>query len=151
MKRVFVAFTTILFTFSLILSSCTTEEPTIIDSALPSGLFSADRAGSLVAENGTPTTGGVELGTDEENTSFIRFGSDFTTELATGTVAVYLSTSEVFTADPGNGNPDLRLIGAINSNGEQFFKLTEAVSSEFTHVILWCNTASIPFGNAELK
>lgn len=151
MKRVFFAFATILFTLSLILSSCTTEEPTIIDSSQPSGVFSADRVGTLVAENGTPTTGGVELGTDEENTSFIRFGSDFTTELATGTVAVYLSTSAVFTADPGNGNPDLKLIGAINRNGEQFFKLTETVPAAFTHVILWCNTASIPFGNAELK
>lgn len=123
----------------------------IIDSSQPAGAFTADRAGDFIAQNGTPTSGMAALGTDEDGNDFLRFGSDFTTELGTGTVTVYLSTSENFVADPGNGNPDLILVGAALQNGEIFFKLDRSVGNQFTHVILWCGSASIPFGYAELK
>jgi hypothetical protein len=137
---------------SLTTTSCSKDNETItIDLSIPNGNLNVDRSGSLIAENGTPTKGKIELGQDTDNTSFLRFASDFTTELATGTVSVYFSTSATFTADPANGNPDLRLVGAVSGNGEQFFKLNESIPAKFTHVILWCNTASIPFGNAELK
>ncbi len=132
--------------------SCSKDDDTVtIDSSLPNGTLTIDRSGSLTAENGTPTAGTVELGFDEQNTGFLRFANDFMTELATGTVSVYFSTSSVFTADPGNGNPDLLLVGAVQKNGEQFFRLNFEVPSDFTHVILWCNTASIPFGNAQIQ
>ena len=35
--------------------------------------------------------------------------------------------------------------------GETFIKLGSAIPANFTHVILWCGTASIPFGNARLN
>lgn len=140
-------FLTLIFVFT----SCSEDETITIDSALPNGNLIVERTGGLTAENGTPTTGTVELGKDLENVDFLRFSSNFTTELATGTVSVYFSTSSVFVADPGNGNPDLILIGGVQKNGEQFFKLNTAIPSNFTHVILWCNTAGIPFGNAQLQ
>jgi len=126
-------------------------EQVIIDSALPNGTFTVQRSGSLTAQNGTPTTGTVELGSDPDGSVFLRFGDNFTTELATGTVSIYLSTSETFTPDPANGNPDLMVIGAVARNGEAFFKLNGSVDSKYTHVILWCGTANIPFGNAQLQ
>ena len=143
--------TLLLLTLTFVMSSCSKDDEVIIDSSQPTGNFTAERSGTLTAESGTPTSGTVELGKDEDSESFLRFGSDFTTQLATGTVSVYFSTSATFTADPANGNPDLILVGSIQQNGEQYIKLNTSVGSNFTHVILWCNTASIPFGNAQLQ
>jgi Electron transfer DM13 len=152
MKRSIFHISFLLLAFVLLTTSCSKDEETVtIDSALPNGTFTAARSGSLTAESGTPTAGMVELGTDEDNANFLHFGSNFVTELATGTVSIYLSTSAVFTASPGTGNPDLKLVGNISKNGEQYHKLSGAVSSNFTHVILWCNTAGVPFGNAKLN
>jgi len=147
-------FTTLLFSaLALFITSCADDEmdTMIIDSSQPMGSLSVDRSGSLVAENGTPTSGTVELGTDEDGTTFVRLGSNFTTDLGTGTLSLYFSTSDTFMADPMNGNPDLILVGIVTRNGEQFFKLDATIPGEFTHVILWCNSASIPFGNAQLQ
>ncbi|QWX84401.1 DM13 domain-containing protein [Cellulophaga sp. HaHaR_3_176] len=126
-------------------------ETVIVDSSLPNGDLTVVSAGSFVAENGTPTAGTVEVGTDTDSSNFVHFGSDFTTELGTGTVGIFLSTSSVYTPDPGNGNPELMLIGNVSANGEKFIKLTEAPDAKYTHIILWCATANIPFGNAELN
>jgi Electron transfer DM13 len=152
MKRSIIQTSLILLAFALITTSCSKDDETLtIDSASPSGTFTPERSGSLTAESGTPTAGTVELGKDEDNVNFLHFGSNFITELATGTVSIYMSTSAVFTASPGTGNPDLKLVGNISKNGEQYHKLSESVPSNFTHVILWCNTAGVPFGNARLN
>jgi hypothetical protein len=151
MKRSILQISLILLAFAVITTSCSKDEEVTIDSSLPSGTFTPDRSGSLTAESGTPTTGTVELGKDEDNANFLHFGSNFVTELGTGTVSIYMSTSAVFTASPGTGNPDLKLVGNISKNGDQYIKLSGAVSANFTHVILWCNTAGVPFGNARLN
>lgn len=130
-------------------SSCKKEE--VIDPTVPNGDFTASKSGTFVEENGSGTTGMAELGTDEDGTEFLHFASGFATNLATGTVVVYLSTSETYAADPGNGNPDLRLVGYIDSDGEQYFRLDPAADSKFTHVILWCASAGISFGYAPLN
>jgi hypothetical protein len=122
-----------------------------IDSSLPTGMLTVSRTGDFVAENGTPTAGTAALGTDEDGDIFLRFNNGFTTELGTGTVSVYLSTSDTFMPDPANGNPDLRVIGVVSQNGDNYFKLDGMVDNKFTHVILWCGTANIPFGYAELQ
>lgn len=133
-----------------ILPACKKDDP-INDSPQPKGDFTVERSGTFTAEGGTPTAGTVEYGKDEDDVYFIHLGSDFTTDQATGTLGLYFSTSSVFTSDPGNGNPDLMALGTITSNGEQYIMLDEAVSSSFTHIILWCNTAGVPFGNAALQ
>ncbi|MBT2162195.1 DM13 domain-containing protein [Zobellia barbeyronii] len=122
-----------------------------VDSSLPVGDLAVASSGSLTAESGTPTQGLVEIGMDTDDTSFVHFADDFTTELGTGTVGIFLSTSETFTADPANGNPDLMLIGNVRSNGEMFIKLDAAPDAKYTHIILWCATANIPFGNVALN
>lgn len=123
----------------------------IIDASVPTGTLTVSRSGDFVAQNGTPTAGAAALGTDEDGDIFLRFSDGFATELATGTVSVYLSTSDTFTPDPANGNPDLRVVGAVSQNGDNFFKLEQMVESKFTHVILWCGSANIPFGYAPLQ
>ncbi|MEL6537200.1 MAG: DM13 domain-containing protein [Bacteroidota bacterium] len=134
------------------MSACTEEvTPEVIDSSQPQGVFTATATGDFVEQNGAGSTGSASLGTDEDGATFLQFNSAFNTNLATGTVTVYLSTSAEFTADPGNGNPDLYLVGAVRSAGENNFKLDPVPGSEFTHVILWCGSANVPFGYAELQ
>ena len=149
MKKNLLLFT--IFTVCLILSSCTKEEIVTVDSSLPSGAFTPAKSGNIVAQNDTGSKGSVQVGKDGSSTNFVKFGSDFNTVLATGTVSVYLSTSQTFKADPGNGNPDLKLIGIISKNGEQYFKLPSSPDAKFTYLILWCGSANIPFGYASLQ
>ena len=151
MKQNFFSSLLVLLVISFAITSCSDDETITIDSSEPNGTLTVLRSGSLTAQNNTPTQGTVELGTDADNVNFLRFSNDFTTELATGTVSVYFCTSDTFTADPANGNPDLILAGPVQSNGEQFIKLSQSVPSNFTNVILWCNTASIPFGTATIQ
>lgn len=131
--------------------SCTKTETVTVDSSVPSGAFTSKLAGALTAQNGTPTAGTASVGTDGQSTNWVKLGSDFKTELGTGTATLYLSTSATYKASPGTGNPDLKLVGVIAKNGEQYFKLSSAPESKFTHVIVWCGSAAIPFGNAMLK
>ncbi len=151
MKKIQSFIVAALVTCITIFTSCTKEETITIDSALPTGTFTAMRSGNIQEQNSTGSKGLVQIGKDQNGTNFMKFGSDFTTVLATGTVTLYLSTSATFKADPGKGNPDLKLVGIVNKNGEMYFKLGSAVESKFTHLILWCGSANIPFGNAELK
>lgn len=126
-------------------------ETVTVDSSQPTGEFMSQRGGTFVEQNGTGTMGMAELGTDEDGEQFLYFGPDFQTNLGTGTVTIFLSTSEEFMADPMQGNPDLRLVGNVSMNGESFYKIAPSAESKFTHVILWCASASIPFGYAPLQ
>ena len=145
--------TILLALLALSFTSCDDDdaEQIVIDSSLPNGSTNVLRSGSLVAQNGTPTSGNVEILTDTDGATFLRFADNFTTELGTGTVSIYFSTSDTFNPDPANGNPDLMLVGAVSNNGESFFKLNGSVASKYTHIILWCGSANIPFGNAQLQ
>lgn len=137
---------------AFVTTSCNDDdETTTTDSSLPTGKFTAQRDGALVAQNGTPTKGTAEIGTDEDGEQFVRFASDFMTELGTGTVTVYLSKSQTIMFDPGKGNPSVRIVGLVGKNGESFHKVSTPAGSEFTHVVLWCGSASIPFGYAPLQ
>ncbi|MEM9848814.1 MAG: DM13 domain-containing protein [Bacteroidota bacterium] len=151
MNRIFL-FVVLMATISFTLVSCDEDADTveIIDSSLPTGDLQVNQSGTFTAQNDTPTAGTVQIGVDDDNRSFLSLSDDFTTAVATGTVTVYLSTSEAFITDPGNGNPDLRLIGAVQENGAHFFEVEGGVDSKFTHVILWCASANIPFGFASL-
>lgn len=122
-----------------------------VDTANPVGAFTAIKTGTLTAQNGTPTKGLIETGVDNSNTTFVHLGSDFTTELGTGTATIYLSRTATFTASPGTGNPDLKLIGIVNKNGEAFYKVDGTIPAGLDYVIVWCGSANIPFGNGLLK
>jgi hypothetical protein len=137
--------------FTLTLFSCEKEVEVIVDPTQPSGAFTINKQGAFVAQNGTGSMGIASIGVDEDGEQFLRFNDAFTTNFATGTVTVYLSTSQNFTPDPANGNPALRLVGPVTMSGENFFKLTPVAGNQFTHVILWCGSANIPFGYAALQ
>ncbi len=132
-------------------TACEKEKEVIVDPTKPQGTFSVAKSGTFTEQNATGSKGVAQLGTDEDGVQFLKFGADFTTNFATGTVTVYLSTSMTFTPDPGNGNPLLRLIGPVSKAGENYFRLDPAADTKFTHVILWCGSANVPFGFAQLQ
>jgi hypothetical protein len=133
------------------LTSCEKEVEVIVDSSVPSGALTAAKSGTFVEQNATGSKGKATLGTDGKSVQFLQLGSDFSTSFGTGTVTVYLSTSKDFKTDPMKGNPDLRLLGGVNKAGTANFKLDPKADAKFTHVILWCASANVPFGYAELK
>ncbi|MBN7801862.1 DM13 domain-containing protein [Algoriphagus aestuariicola] len=137
----------------LVLASCSDDaDPVIIDPTKPNGAFSAQRTGTFVDQNGAGSTGMASLGVDTQGKEFLAFSSNFNTALATGTVTVFLSTSATFMADPANGNPNLLPLGPVRSAGENYFVIPNGSSTaKYTHVILWCGSVGIPFGNASLQ
>ncbi|MBE0393141.1 DM13 domain-containing protein [Flavobacterium sp. PL002] len=154
MKRHFLTIIALAF-ISLSIVSCSsddTETVTVqVDSTQPTGQFTATQTGTLTAQNGTPTAGKIEIGTDTSNNTFVHLGSDFTTELGTGTATIYLSKTATFTASPGTGNPDLKLIGIVSQNGEAYYKVNGTIPTDLQYVIVWCGSANIPFGNGKLQ
>jgi hypothetical protein len=147
-----IVFSALLATTPMFFTACEKDaEEILVDTSIPQGAFTASKTGSIVEQNMTASKGTIKLGTDTKNVQFVQFGADFQTVLATGTVSVYLSTSKDFVADPGNGNPNLRLIGIAQKNGEQYFKLDPKADAKFTHLILWCGSAGVPFGYAALN
>ena len=77
-----------------------------------------------------------------------KLGSDFTSSFHTGTVTVYLSSSKDLTLSE---KESFQLVAVVNEPGEHYFKLANFPDSKFSHGILWCGAAAIPFGFAELK
>jgi hypothetical protein len=149
MKKLFILF----YVAFLGLVSCTDDnDPVTIDPTKPTGSLSVLRSGSFIEQNGAGSKGIAALGTDSQGKEFLQFSSDFNTALATGTVTVYLSTSENFISDPGNGNPNLLILGPVRMAGENFFAIPAGMSTaKYTHVLLWCGSVGIPFGNAPLQ
>lgn len=149
MKKVFLLF----YVAFLGLVSCSDDsDPVTIDPTRPTGSLSVQRSGSFVDQNNSGSMGTASLGVDTQGKEFLSFSTNFNTALATGTVTVYLSTSATFMPDPANGNPNLLVLGPVRSSGENFFAIpTGSSTAKYTHVILWCGSVGVPFGNARLQ
>ncbi|SFT37304.1 Electron transfer DM13 [Algoriphagus locisalis] len=148
MKKVLILF----YVAFLGLVSCSDDnDPVTIDPTRPTGTLSVARSGSFIDQNSAGSMGTASIGTDTEGKEFLQLSQDFNTALATGTVTVYLSTSSTFMADPGNGNPDLLVLGPVRMAGENFFAIPAGMNTaKYSHVLLWCGSVGIPFGNAPL-
>ncbi|MEP0713957.1 DM13 domain-containing protein [Algoriphagus sp.] len=149
MKKILIVF----YVAFLGLVSCADDnDPITIDPTRPTGTFSVTRSGVFTDQNSAGSMGTAAIGNDSQNKQFLQFSSDFNTALATGTVTVYLSTSATFMPDPGMGNPNLLVMGPVRNAGENYFAVPTGVSTtKYTHVILWCGSVGIPFGNAPLQ
>ncbi|WP_339868193.1 hypothetical protein [uncultured Algoriphagus sp.] len=106
------------------------------------------KTGTFTSQSGSNTKGMIDLVTDESGSYFIKLGSDFTSSFHTGTVNVYLSSSKDLTLSE---KESFQLVAVVNEPGEHYFKLANFPDSKFSHGILWCGAAAIPFGFAELK
>ena len=114
----------------------------------PVGKVELLKAGTFSSQSGSNTKGMIDLITDEGGSFFIKLGKDFNSSFHTGTVTVYLSTSSSLKlSEPTT----FQLVAVVDEGGEHFFKLPNFPDSKFSHGILWCGAAAIPFGFAELN
>jgi hypothetical protein len=112
------------------------------------GPFKVVLTGDLVRQSGTNTTGMVQIVEDNSGAFFVRLSENFNTKFSTNTVTVYLSTSATLRL---NESGSFEKIGGVNRAGEHFYKLDDFPEEKFTHGIIWCGAAGIPFGNALLN
>lgn len=152
MKKVLLIASIALFS----LSSCKKETETVIETVTvnadqPNGTFSAQRSGTFVEQNSTGTMGEARIGNDSNGDQFVYLTNGFISNFGTGTLTIYLSTSMDYVPDPMNGNPNLKLLGVVTQSGNQYYKVDMPVEENFSHVILWCASANIPFGYAALN
>lgn len=154
----FKKFIIILLSAAFIMSCSDDSETITVDPTQPRGTFTATASGTFVDQSMAGTTGGVSIGTDNTGAQFLQFNNNFSTNLNTGTVSVYLTTSMVNSkedfdalASPGTGNPDLKLIGPLNGSGMSFLKLNSNANANQKFVLLWCGSVNVPFGSAELE
>lgn len=143
----------LLFIFTACDMDDSDDTPTTVtvDSSRPNGNFTRNWAGTFVELNDTGSAGMAQLGTDSQETQFLRSSNDFTSNFSTGNNTVYLSVTNQVALDPCNGNPELRIVAPVTCVGEKFCRLYPAASAEFNSIILWFASASIPFGNAQLN
>lgn len=118
------------------------------DNAMVMGQVDVLRSGTLTAQSSTNTVGTVAIVKDKDGKHFVRLSENFTTKFSTGTVTVYLATSQTLNL---NNSSTFQLVSIVGKPGEQFFALPGLPDSKFTHGIIWCGAAAIPFGFAKLE
>lgn len=119
-----------------------------VDKVEVTGPISVIKTGTLTAQSSTNTLGMVQIVTNTEGKYFVRLTENFTTKFSTGTVTVYLSTSDRLQL---NSSGTFQLVSIVGKAGEHFFPLAAAPDAKFTHGIIWCGAAAIPFGFAPLN
>lgn len=133
----------------LILTSCSDNMEVLpANNVDVTGTFEIIKGGMLNSQSSTQTTGMVQVIQDDTGNYFIRLSENFNTKFSTGTVTVYLSTSASLKL---NETGSFQLIGIVNMPGEHFYELNEFPDEKFSHGIIWCGAAAIPFGNARLE
>ena len=139
---------------SFILISCGSESSGDNDPSIPdntqevTGTVQLIKGGPLTAQSSTNTRGMVEIVKDQQNKYFVRLSDTFTTKFSTGTVTVYLSTGQTLNL---NSQGSFQLVSIVGKAGEHFFALPGKPDDKFTHGIIWCGAAGIPFGFAPLN
>lgn len=119
-----------------------------VDPVAVSGPITVLKTGSLTAQSSTNTKGMIQIVTDKDGKYFVRLTEDFTTKFSTGTVTVYLSTSERLQLSSAGS---FQLVSIVGKAGEHFFPLAGNLDPKFGLGIIWCGAAAIPFGFAPLN
>lgn len=112
------------------------------------GPVSVIKSGTLTPQSSTNTKGMIQIVSNDEGRFFVRLSDDFTTKFSTGTVTVYLSTSENLRLSSAGS---FQLVSIVGKSGEHFFPLPSTPDAKFTHGIIWCGAAAIPFGFAPFE
>ena len=106
------------------------------------------KTGTFTSQSGSNTKGMMDLVKDEGGAYFVNLSNDFNSSFHTGTVTVYLSNSKELNLSE---KTSYQLVAVVNEPGEHFFNLSSFPDAKFSHGILWCGAAAIPFGFAEFK
>lgn len=142
---------TLLAAFTLSITSCDDQDGSPDapdDNEIVMGQVDVIKSGSLTAQSSTNTKGNVAIVKDKDGKHFVRLSENFTTKFSTGTVTVYLATSQTLNLESSSS---FQLVSIVGKPGEQFFSLSALPDAKFTHAIIWCGAAAIPFGFARLE
>jgi hypothetical protein len=134
----------------LIVVACHEEmgEAPIDNNVEVNGPLQVLKKGVLTSQSGTGTRGEIQIVKDKDGKYYLSLSENFTTKFSTGTVTVYLSTSASLRLSE---NGSFELVGLANMPGTHFYSLSGAPDDKFSHGIIWCGAAAIPFGNALLE
>lgn len=111
------------------------------------------REGSISDQEGPATSGRVAVAEDPSGARFVVLREDFDSDFSTGTVEIFLASSEANLREQSAGNPGSvsPLLGRVNSDGAAVFEIPAGVDdTAFSHIIIWCATVEINFGAASL-
>lgn len=112
------------------------------------GAFAAARSGNFQKQNGYNAEGTAQIGADEAGSQWLRLGPDFDASLSTGAVTIYLSQNQNLSLNaPGS----FLRVDLVTVAGEHFYKIEPAVTADFKFAVLWCASAGVQFGNAEMQ
>lgn len=106
------------------------------------------KTGTFTSQSGSNTKGMIDLVSDEGGAFFIKLSNDFNSSFHTGTVTIYLSNSKDLKLSETSS---FQLVAVVDKPGEHFLKLPNFPNAKFSHGILWCGAAAIPFGFAQFQ
>ena len=106
------------------------------------------RKGAFQPQNNYVAEGTASLKRKADNSFKVVLDENFRTSFATGAVTMYLSKAQRLNLS--DQSSFIRL-AVINTNGSHTFDIEGSVSDDFTHVVIWCAPARIPFGFAALE
>ncbi|MDQ2793215.1 MAG: hypothetical protein M3Y12_04300 [Bacteroidota bacterium] len=120
--------------------------------AAPAGVtYATLRQGSVVAQGGVSSGGGVAVAKGSDGTEYVQFKADFHSDFHTGSLGIYLAKSDDLVKNQRAANPtNVLRVGTITQSGAQQLAVT-GISAGYSHVILHCDAAQYNFGAAALQ
>jgi hypothetical protein len=148
MKRIFVLSAT------LIALGCKSDDPTAsgpTNQVNPPVQRTVVKTGTFSGQNGYATSGGVEIVRDSTGAEFVLTRSDFRVSGGAGTITAWLTDG----TGAGNLNSSSTKVhvGTINSGfaGVYTFPIPAPGLGAHSHVVMFCQSARVNFGNAALQ
>ena len=138
---------------ALALAACNknTDAPIPVPTA-PAGVsYTTLRQGTVVAQGGVSSGGGVAVAKGSDGIEYVQFKADFHSDFHTGSLGIYLAKSDDLVRNQRAANPaNVLRVGTITQSGAQQLAVT-GMSAGFTHLILHCDAAQYNFGAAALQ
>jgi hypothetical protein len=110
--------------------------------------FVSQSSGTFTGQNGYEAKGTISLGANAINPAIVQLATDFNASLQTGAVTLYLSKNQQLKLSDA---ATILRVSLVSKPGLQQFVLAAQPSTDFRYAILWCASAGVQFGYAELK
>lgn len=152
MKKPFSLFAPLLASL-LLLAACNknTDAPAPTTVAPVGITYTPLRQGTVVAQGGVSSGGGVAVVKGSDGNEYVQFKEDFHSDFHTGSLGIYLAKSNDLVRNQRAANPaNVLRVGTITKSGMQQLAVT-GMSAGYSHLILHCDAAQYNFGAAALQ
>ncbi|MDQ2773138.1 MAG: hypothetical protein M3Y54_21855 [Bacteroidota bacterium] len=151
MKKIFAFFAPLLALLLLAACNKNTDAPAPANTAPAGVTYTALRQGTVVAQGGVSSGGGVAVVKGSDGIEYVQFKDDFHSDFHTGSLGIYLAKSNDLIKNQRAANPaNVLRVGTITQSGVQQLAIT-GMSAGFSHLILHCDAAQYNFGAATLQ